>query len=320
MDSITRTAIKDEALRRGWKFEQFFNDETFYKITNKKGEWRLGRGSRLGFSDANGVVIARDKLRTYEFVESLGVKTVPYAEVKSHADALNFMKQHKVIVIKPRDSEQSQGVSVEIKNEQQLRRALHYAEPYASKGIVAQAQLHGSLYRVLVVGGQVVAAAERRPAFVVGDGVHAIDELIAIKNADPTRSDAIDTILKPIKRENAKTYLGETMLRNVPPASKSVTVDAVASVSRGSESQNVTHLLDAPLKEQLMTIARQLGLSVCGFDLMAPNVTDLTSSSFLPLLEINSMPGLRAHLFPTAGGEPINPAPFILDEAFSRTI
>lgn len=316
MDSITRTAIKEEAVKRGWKFEQFFNDETFYKVTNDKGEWRLGRGSRLGFGDANGMVIARDKLRTYEFIESLGMTPVPYAEIKTHEDAFIFMEKHKPIVIKPRDTEQSKGVSVNVNDEQMARRAVDEAAAYSSKGVVAQAQLVGNLYRVLVVGKQVIAASERRPVSVKGDGHSTIRQLIEIKNRDPRRNNTIDSILKPISIENALKHLGAQKLESVIPSGRIVEVDGVASVSRASESRDVTSQVSPQLAEILVTITQNLGLSICGYDLMAPDLSKIPLVP-LPLVEINSMPGLSAHLFPTAGGKAINPAPFILDEAFS---
>lgn len=259
MRNISQTAIKDEALRRGWKFEQIFADDAFYKVTNKKGEWRLGRGSRLGRSNANGMAIASDKLRTYEFLKSIGIEIVPYVEIYRFLDAQKFMERHGSIAIKPRCAEQGQGVSVGVDTTEKIRIALKHAKRYASKGIVAQAQLEGHLYRVLVVGKRVVAAAKRRKT-------------------------VIDT----------------------------------ETTGHTRESENVTHQVHSSLKKILIDITAALELSICGFDIVAPDLSSFRFKGYLPLLEINSMPGLKSHLFPKEGSEPLNPAPYILDEAFSR--
>lgn len=256
MENISQAAIKDEALRRGWKFEQIFADDAFYKITNAKGEWRLGRGSRLGRSSANGMAIASDKLRTYEFLESLGIGVVPYTEVTHFSDAVKFMEQHGMIAIKPRCAQQGQGVTVGVDTEDILKAALKYAKKQAAKGVVAQAQLQGDLYRVLVVGKRVVAASKKR---------------------------ALETM-----------PTGHT-----------------------KEAENVTHEVHPSLKKVLVAIVEKLELSICGFDIVAPELADFRFKGYLPLLEINSMPGLKSHLFPKEGNEPVNPAPYILDEAFS---
>lgn len=260
MKRISQAAIKDEALRRGWKFEQIFADDAFYKITNEKGEWRLGRGSRLGRSNANGMAIASDKLRTYEFLKAMGIKTVPYAEITRISDAMDFMRLHKVITIKPRDGAEGRGVTVSVSTEGAVKMALKHAKKYASKGIIAQAQLKGDLYRVLIVGRRVVAASKRRA--------------VEINEYMPT---------------------GHTR-----------------------ESENVTHQVHPSLAKALVHIVKSLELSICGFDLITSDLSELRFKGYLPLLEINSMPGLKSHLFPIKGSKPLNPAPYILDEAFSR--
>jgi len=38
-----------------------------------------------------------------------------------------------------------------------------------------------------VVGDRVAAVAERRPPFVIGDGVHTVEELVAIENLSSLR-------------------------------------------------------------------------------------------------------------------------------------
>jgi cyanophycin synthetase len=47
----------------------------------------------------------------------------------------------------------------------------------------------GKNYRVLVVGGKMVAASERVPYGVTGDGKHTVNELIAIENQNPMRGE-----------------------------------------------------------------------------------------------------------------------------------
>lgn len=319
MDSITRTAIKEEALKRGWKFEQFFQDEAFYKITNDKSEWRLGRGSRLGFHDANGAIIVRDKQRSYEFVESLGIRVAPYAELDSYEEALTFLSTYKTVVMKPRDAEQSNGVTVGITDPGELKQAYEEAKKYSARGVIGQVQLMGNLYRVLVVGDKVIAAAERRAAFVTGDGVHSVEQLIDLKNEDPRRSKDIASILKPIDPEIVRHYLGKETFESVLTVGEKLSVDPIASVSRGGESSNVTKTVSSDLEAMLVKITRLLGLGICGFDLMTEDIATLSPTDTLPLVELNSMPGFKIHLFPTGEGPAIDPSPFVLDEAFSRS-
>jgi hypothetical protein len=54
-------------------------------------------------------------------------------------------------------------------------------------GSIVEEQFVGRDYRILVVGGQVVAVAERKPASVVGDGRSTVTQLIETVNQDPRR-------------------------------------------------------------------------------------------------------------------------------------
>jgi cyanophycin synthetase len=59
--------------------------------------------------------------------------------------------------------------------------------------------LPGQDYRLLVVGNQLVAAARREPAQVIGDGVHTIEQLVALENKNPLRGDGHATALTKIR-------------------------------------------------------------------------------------------------------------------------
>jgi cyanophycin synthetase len=65
-----------------------------------------------------------------------------------------------------------------------LREAWVRSSAYGSR-IVVEQFAEGRDHRVLVVNGKVVAAAERVPACVIGDGKHTIAELIEEENKDP---------------------------------------------------------------------------------------------------------------------------------------
>jgi cyanophycin synthetase len=77
------------------------------------------------------------------------------------------------LVTKPLDGNHGRGVTIGIVNEEQLR--FGFAEALAqSKGrdIIVEQFFTGNDHRILVIGGKLVAVAERIPAHVVGDGVH----------------------------------------------------------------------------------------------------------------------------------------------------
>lgn len=315
-NSITRQAIIDEVTRRGWGVQFATSTEEFYWVEDADGRRRLARGARIG-SEANGCVIARNKLMSYDFLQQNGYKIPDFQVYSTDSSAHNFLQRYRKIVVKPDDSEQSKGVKVDIKNMTQLNSAVQYAMTFSSNNrAILQEQLSGGLYRLLVVGDTFFAAAYRRAAFVTGDGVHTVRELIEQKNLHPLRGDDGSSPLKKISLTAVSEYIGENSLSQVLEKSVEKELLPIASVSLGGESEDVTDVVHPNTRRMVEGISTMLGLSICGFDIMCDDISQPFSDKTIPIVELNSLPGLKLHLYPTAGGRPRNPAALILDNAF----
>ena len=319
-NSITRDAIFNEIHNRGWLVESIGKDDDIYKITDDKGRISIGRGARLRESSSNGVYISKYKDMSYAFVQSLGYRVPDFLVYKQTESAKAFLATHKSIVVKPTDAEQSKGVEVGITTEQQLADAVALATTVSTTGqVLLQQQVHGKLYRILIVNGIFFAAAYRRAPYVVGDGVQTVRQLIISKNDTPLRSASQPTPLKPINIEHVTAFLQERT-DEVLAAGTELEVLPVASISVGGEAEDVTDSVHSFYRETSEQIVRALGLSICGIDIMVEDIESPPAvQGFYPLIELNSLPGLKLHLFPTAGGISRDPSAAILDAAFPPT-
>ncbi|MFN7343214.1 MAG: cyanophycin synthetase, partial [bacterium] len=81
------------------------------------------------------------------------------------------------VVIKPRDGQQGKGVAANVQSREGVL-AAYAAAHEISPNIMVERYLPGQDYRLLVIGGQLVAAARREPPHVIGDGLHTIQELV----------------------------------------------------------------------------------------------------------------------------------------------
>ena len=99
-------------------------------------------------------------------------------------------------MLKPLDGNQGGGVCLNLHNEEDVREAFAIARAHSDRVIVEQL-FTGRDYRVLVVDGRLIAASEKVPPHVVGDGRHTISELIDLLNQDPRRGDEHS---KPLSR------------------------------------------------------------------------------------------------------------------------
>src|SRR5690606_36103351 len=106
------------------------------------------------------------------------------------------------VVVKPLDGHHGEGVTLGVTSPGEGDEAFELAARWSSDVIVEE-QLEGRDYRVLVVNGHLVAASERLPAHVVGDGERTIAALIEVTNADPARGDGHEAPLTRITLDEA---------------------------------------------------------------------------------------------------------------------
>jgi cyanophycin synthetase len=316
-NSVTRRLLIAEAQKRGWHVEVLGDGEYFCKITHPDGRWEMFRGSRPMKSSANGLIIAQYKNRTMNFVESLGFKVPAYTMSTDEDATRRLLETYGRVVVKPVDGERTRGVSVGVSTDEALNQAVQVAKDASKAGkVIVQQQLEGNLYRLLTINGRFIAAAQRKAAAVTGDGRHNVAELIATLNADPRRGKGVDTPLKTIDVEAARVFVGDKVFEQVVPDQRVVRVSAIDSVSAGGESIDVTATVHPRWQEITTRIATEAGLFVCGYDIMCADIAAPPQDDILPLLELNSSPGLKLHEYPTGGGEPIKIAPILLDELF----
>src|SRR4030095_14510026 len=89
-------------------------------------------------------------------------------------------------VAKPLDGNHGRGVHLDLRTEEEVAAAFPAAQAEARRGtVLVETFVAGNDYRVLVVGGRMVALAERVPAHVVGGGGATVAELVAQTDAHP---------------------------------------------------------------------------------------------------------------------------------------
>ena len=103
--------------------------------------------------------------------------------------------------------------------------------------------LTGRYYRMLVVNGRMLAACERIPACVVGDGKHTVQELVDEANRDPRRGDGHSKPMNTIKVDRVcVATLGKQGYRteSVPNEGARVLLREDANLSTGGSAIDVT--------------------------------------------------------------------------------
>ncbi|WP_433080908.1 cyanophycin synthetase [Dactylosporangium sp. CA-052675] len=250
-------------------------------------------------TSAIGVDIAGDKELTRRLLEDAGIPVATGGPADTVAEALKLFEElGPPVVVKPRGGRQGRHVYLGIDTPDAVRAAFEAATADGG-GAVVERQIDGRDYRVLTVGGEIVAAAERVPAHVIGDGRTDIAGLIARANEDPRRGDGHARALTRL----AVDEVAHTLLRrqglgvgDVPEVGRTVWLRDNANLSTGGTSVDVTKLVHPSIADLCRRVAGLVGLDIAGIDLRLPDIAEELSLRRGGVIEVNAAPGLRMHL------------------------
>jgi cyanophycin synthetase len=300
-------AIVDAATRRGIPWQRV-GEESFVQLGYGKHR-RFIQAAMCEHTSAIAVETAGDKEFTKVLLRQVFIP-VPRGEVVlTEEDAIEALDHIGVpCVVKPLDGRQGKGVSLNISTPGQMKHAFVVAREFSEKVLVEELFV-GKNYRVLVVAQRMVAASERMPANIVGDGRHTIAELIEIENKNPLRGEGHEKPLTQIRVDEIMTaYLCKAGLNltDVPADGETVLLRESINLSTGGTAKDVTDVVHEEVKEMCERAARVIGMDICGVDLVLRDIAAPVerSGAGLPgggVIELNAAPGLRMHLYPSEG-------------------
>ena len=221
------------------------------------------------------------------------------------------------VVVKPIDGNQGKGVSLNLKSEEEIKAAFRNAARSGS-GVIVEKFIEGKDFRVLVVGGKVSAAAERRPACVTGDGIHSIRELAAIENRDPNRGEQHEKALTKIRLDSvalAGLKKAGRSMNDIPEKDETVLLRENGNLSTGGTAADRTDVIHPDNAELAVRAAGAVGIDIAGVDFVASDISQSILETGGAIVEVNTAPGIRMHLYPSEG-EPRNVAKDIVDHLF----
>lgn len=253
--------------------------------------------------------IAQDKDLTKAILSAAGIPTPKGKLVKTFEEAIEAFREltkttGKGVVIKPSDGNQGKGVTVNIVDEDHLRVAFDAAKKYGSGVPIVEEFIPGHDYRFLVVGDKLVAAARREPPSVVGDGVHTIAQLVEIENRNPLRGEGHGSALSKLRLDEiaiARIKKQGFTTESVPEQGVRVVLRNNANLSTGGSATDVTDNVHPAMAEMVIQAAQQIGIEVCGVDVVCERVDESLEAQGGGIVELNAAPGLRMHLEPSIG-------------------
>ena len=225
------------------------------------------------------------------------------------------------VAVKPVSGHKGIGVTADVQEETELETAYQRAVdavPEGETAIIVESSIKGHDYRLLCVNGRFVAAIERQPASVTGNGRSSLRELIERENRSPQRSDTPTSPMGKIQTdESMHLYLQEQGLDldSVIESDRTVYLRKVANLSSGGFSIDATNRVHPDNIVLAQDIAQHFRLTCMGIDIITADIARSWKQSSFGIIEINAAPGVYMHLNP-AVGEPVNVTSRILETFF----
>jgi cyanophycin synthetase len=164
--------------------------------------------------------------------------------------------------------------------------------------------VEGRDFRLLVIGGRLIAAARRECPTVVGDGQHSIAGLVEMVNQDPLRGEDHSTALSKLRLDAiGREMLAEQGLSvdTVPAAGQVVILRRNANLSTGGSAVDITDEVHPDVADRAIEAAAMVGLDVAGIDIVASCIDQPLDVTRGAIVEVNAAPGLRMHIEPSSG-------------------
>lgn len=302
--------IVDEARRRG--IEISIDDAEAGLFTLTQGGRRVRcRESLTDLTSAVSMTLCQDKCLTHRTLARAGLKLPAQQLAGSPEENAAFLHEHGRVVAKPVDGEQGHGVSVDLRDPQDLEEAIARARRFDQR-VLLESFHPGLDLRIVVIGYEVVAAAIRRPAEVVGDGSHTIRQLIETQSRRRQAATGGESRI-PLDEETQRCLTDAGFdYDSVLPRGDHLAVRRTANLHTGGTLDDVTDQLHPELIDAAVRASRALDIPVVGLDLLVP-AADQPEYVFI---EANERVGLANHhpqptaerfvdlLFPLSHGTP----------------
>lgn len=303
--------LEREALALGLNTTRY--SKGAFTITDGEHEPIPFKWSRNPLSSAAALALCTHKEATRMQLQQAGVP-VPqgrtfargdYATAKEFVGRIGYP-----VVVKPTMGVRGIGVVANIQDEDQLDAAfeLMSGSKLGGQDFIVEKHVHGADYRIVVIGDEVIAAIQREPSSVFGDGISTIAELLIAKNTARKRNPHLWA--RPAKYDDAARHELEKAGRDldtVLPVGEQQMLANTCSLSQGGDSIDVLDELHPTIKEACVKAVKAMpDLYFCGVDFLLEDHTKPLGEQDAGICELNAHAAIGNCEYPMFGtGRPV---------------
>ena len=265
--------------------KRFFDVLPRPKKYNPKGlEWMDNKGQMKKHFDKAGIKVAKGGV-THSIKSALKI----------------FHSLDKPVITKPNIGSRSRHTTTHISSDTEFLIAFKKARQL-SPWVMIEEELSGYVFRGTLIGGKLIAVLRREPAYVIGDGIHNIKELVDIENKNPLRAGPIFHQLKLDDEAEKELNHWNHTIDTIPKKDEIITLGQKTSRAVGGGITDMTDIVHPDNKIMLEKIAEVLDDPLIGVDFIMNDVSiSWRDQPKCGVIECNSAPFIDLHHFPLIG-------------------
>jgi cyanophycin synthetase len=284
-------SVLKEVWNKGIEFRHLGNGT--YQLGMGAKQLRVDRGA-VQFDSAIGSRIAVNKWRSANLARDAGLPAPTHRMATTEETALAIA--HRLgwpVVVKPLDRDRGEGVTVDIRSDQQLVEAFKRAMAL-SRAVLVEQQVAGICHRVLVANGKVRLAAKWLPKSVMGDGHQTVRALVEQANAGEQAKPPWSRLRPFPLDEMAIACLANARLTpdSVPAKGVMAPLRPIQTMEWGGILEDLTDSIHPENAVIAIKAAHIFGLAVAGIDIISTNITRPWHENGAIINEVNFSPML----------------------------
>ena len=301
INDVHTKLIREAAARRGVDIERI-HDSIF--LLKHGGKSVLFAEHMPALTPAASRSASHDKHASKVFLERAGVDT-PHGGIFSSKDIEKGLEYANAIgypvVIKPFMGTGGGGVTSDIRDDDHFRAAWESVKRPGR--YIVEKHIYGNDYRLFVVDGKFVCAAQRIPVNITGDGQSTVNELIEKKNIERSANPYVGSKKIKLNAEMLRTLKGLGYdEQSVIPSDQRIQLVPVANIGTGGDSKDVTDEVHPGFAEIAIKAAHAIpGCFFGGVDLLVPDISKSPAQQRYAICEINTRCDIGLHNFPVFG-------------------
>lgn len=229
----------------------------------------------------------------YEHLQIPHPKSITFQSA-NEPNLISFLQKEKVYVCKPLDGTNGVGVLTGIRTIEEVKDYYKNNSNLATTFMLEE-QIEGDDLRIHVLGGKIVAACIREPAFVIGNGLDSLKTLIEkrrieMRKQNPSNFLEIDNATLDLLQQQ------KISLTDIPKLNRKIQLKKVSNMAQGGIATDVTNEIHPIYHKWVSGLVQYLNTGYFGLDLMTKNYAANPIEN-TNVLEINARADWLHHTF-----------------------